>query len=124
MQIITLDKILDNEIEIELERNNCYSLEIFIQEKKIEIIRKLVKYFFKDSGKFEQERASDKAGRMSSGYPSDCNFYSEGMSLRDWFAGMAITGEMLVRGSYNTTHNSVAEEAYKLADAMLKKREK
>lgn len=48
-----------------------------------------------------------------------------GMSLRDWFAGQAMTG--LLAGAYSDTcrHNlrEVPDEAYKVADAMLAARE-
>ena len=43
-----------------------------------------------------------------------------GMSLRDWFAGMAI----IAIGAHATTHEGVAERAYALADAMLAERER
>ena len=47
----------------------------------------------------------------------------EGMSLRDWFAGMALAGE----GSHPQCTgdvNDMAAWAYKMADAMLQAREK
>lgn len=44
---------------------------------------------------------------------------NEGMSLRDWFAGMAMQG-LLAQGKYVST----PADAYKLADAMLEQREK
>ena len=40
---------------------------------------------------------------------------SHGMSLRDWFAGQALAG-MVVDP---VTYDGLAEEAYRLADAML-----
>lgn len=39
-----------------------------------------------------------------------------GMTLRDWFAGQAIQGVMLTQ----STPQLIAEEAYAIADAMLK----
>lgn len=47
-----------------------------------------------------------------------------GMALRDWFAGMAIAG--VVGGSAGLSPISAAmyaEEAYRVADAMLAQRE-
>jgi hypothetical protein len=43
-----------------------------------------------------------------------------GMSLRDYFAGQALAGNM-ARSLYETA--SVARHSYELADAMLKARE-
>ena len=43
-----------------------------------------------------------------------------GMSLRDWFAGMAMQG-MLADG---IAHDGAPRFAYRLADAMLAEREK
>lgn len=45
-----------------------------------------------------------------------------GMSLRDWFAGMALQG-MLANQAEEGGINGMADYAYKYADAMLKKRE-
>lgn len=55
-----------------------------------------------------------------------------GMSLRDWFAGMALIGLMarLAQPSHKVISEgwreagSEADLAYKIADAMLKEREK
>ena len=44
----------------------------------------------------------------------------DGMSLRDWFAGVAVH-EM---SSCEITKKNIAEAAYALADAMLAEREK
>jgi hypothetical protein len=41
---------------------------------------------------------------------------TQGMSLRDWFAGQALTG-LLANRSMNLTY--AAEVAYNMADAML-----
>ena len=50
----------------------------------------------------------------------DLNYWEHhdtpGMTLRDWFAGQAIQGVMLTQ----TTPQLIAEEAYLIADAMLK----
>lgn len=45
--------------------------------------------------------------------------YSEGMTLRDWFAGMAMQG--LCSGN-STSPQQIAQAAYIVADAMLKVR--
>ena len=51
---------------------------------------------------------------------------STGMSLRDWFAGQALSG--LLSGFYRTSTNAnlaeVPAEAYAIADAMLAERAK
>lgn len=46
----------------------------------------------------------------------------DGMSLRDWFAGMALAG-MCANGNENSWPPN-AEGAYKFADAMLAERAK
>ena len=49
-----------------------------------------------------------------------------GMSLRDWFAGQAMTGKIqAIRGGYwDARHMKQAAEAcYKIADAMIAERE-
>lgn len=46
-----------------------------------------------------------------------------GMSLRDWFAGQAVNGLMIDR-PIGEPVATVAEQAYELADAMLKERVK
>ncbi len=45
-----------------------------------------------------------------------------GMSLRDWFAGMALAP--IMRGMYEALNSDIARQAYLLADAMLVEREK
>ena len=52
-------------------------------------------------------------------------YHSPGMSLRDWFAGQALVG--LLSGPDNdwtNPHEVFANEAYKLADVMMKERKK
>ncbi len=51
------------------------------------------------------------------------------MTLRDWFAGQALSGlcVMAIPGSHNSCANMIEEQvptAYKIADAMLLEREK
>lgn len=45
-----------------------------------------------------------------------------GMSLRDWFAGQAITGILMT--DHTIPADDLATDAYAVADAMLKEREK
>jgi len=50
----------------------------------------------------------------------------EGMSLRDWFAGMALQGFCGMsdtEGNWTWTVEEAASTAYRCADAMLKARE-
>ena len=47
----------------------------------------------------------------------------DGMSLRDWFAGMAMNG-LLSDPRYEGTHEQAAEYSYRMADAMLAERKK
>ncbi len=51
--------------------------------------------------------------------------FSPGMSLRDWFAGQALSKSMS-DGIYTDSEGmkSVAEASYEMADAMLKARDK
>lgn len=46
----------------------------------------------------------------------------EGMDLRDYFAGKAITG-LLTEANMDYKDDAIAELAYNLADAMMKARE-
>lgn len=43
-----------------------------------------------------------------------------GMTLRDWFAGLAMQGRLAVPGGVDCKYD--AEFAYKMADAMLQER--
>ena len=50
---------------------------------------------------------------------------SSGMSLRDYFAGQALTGLVShVSGTQEVYRRVIAEDAYRFADAMLKERSK
>lgn len=47
-----------------------------------------------------------------------------GMSLRDWFAGMALSCLMHSHDGACFTHDQLAGRAYSMADAMLAERDK
>lgn len=47
-----------------------------------------------------------------------------GMSLRDYFAGRALTGLVVVDGVPMSARCTIASRAYELADAMLEARKK
>lgn len=47
---------------------------------------------------------------------------SEGMSLRDWFAGLAMQG--MLACTVKSSASMYASDAYTIANAMLKEREK
>jgi len=46
-----------------------------------------------------------------------------GMSLRDWFAGMALQG-LVTENRSSFGFEVITKEAYQFADAMIKEREK
>ena len=49
---------------------------------------------------------------------SESNYYQEGMTLRDWFAGQALAGILSdPDNTWNHKHN--AQAAYNAADEML-----
>jgi hypothetical protein len=57
-------------------------------------------------------------------FPIHWENHSEGMTLRDYFAAKAIEGATVSAASnVRFNHALIAEEAYLLADAMLKARE-
>jgi hypothetical protein len=49
--------------------------------------------------------------------------HTTGMSLRDWFAGMALQGPLLSDKIW-TSYEFAAHEAYAMADAMIEARKK
>jgi hypothetical protein len=49
--------------------------------------------------------------------------WQTGMSLRDWFAGMAMQGPLLSDKIW-TSYEFTAHEAYAMADAMIEARKK
>ena len=50
--------------------------------------------------------------------------YSEGMSLRDYFAAQALQGVLAADTEELLSVDAIASVAYRIADAMLKAREK
>jgi hypothetical protein len=55
--------------------------------------------------------------------PCGC-YLDHGMTLRDWFAGMALQGR-LANAAFDTVPKEAwAREAYRYADAMITEREK
>lgn len=52
--------------------------------------------------------------------PTDFQFANNGMSLRDWFAGQAIT---MCLKDVSLGYDAWAREAYAVADAMLSARQ-
>lgn len=48
--------------------------------------------------------------------------FTQGMSLRDWFAGQVLQGRSAIPGKVDTKYD--AELAYRAADAMLAERNK
>ena len=62
-------------------------------------------------------------------FPSDGNSMDQrsrvmGMTLRDYFAGQAIVGLSAAPSTDGRSYKSMAEDAYKQADAMLAERAK
>lgn len=73
-----------------------------------------------------------KTDNNPAAFPCDKELHTEmGMSLRDWYAGMALQGLIASNISQlgekhvtELTHNDWAIGAYKYADAMLAQRQK
>jgi len=64
------------------------------------------------------------------GYQSDL-YTQKGMTLRDWFAGQVIPAVIAATSAgqhqligVGTVHDMIAQDAYRLADAMLAERTK
>jgi hypothetical protein len=53
--------------------------------------------------------------------PIDVNLHSD-VTLRDLFAGM-VAGGLIPRGAFSSEFQAVAEQAYRMADALLAVRE-
>lgn len=55
--------------------------------------------------------------------PSPHDARIEGMDLRDWFAGQAIAkASQILRGTMLDNEQSIARQAYAIADAMMEAR--
>jgi len=52
-----------------------------------------------------------------------CGPRSEGMPLRDWFAGMALSG-LTANAKFSTAKDRYPRHAYQIADAMIAERDK
>lgn len=48
----------------------------------------------------------------------------EGMTLRDWFAGMCLSGQLAHPKNEGVQYSEFAHDAYRMADAMLAERRK
>jgi hypothetical protein len=57
-------------------------------------------------------------------FPTGCSTRKEGISLRDWFAGMAMQGILASYYPYNRGSPLIGRESYAIADAMLDSRKK
>jgi hypothetical protein len=62
-------------------------------------------------------------GKIMKAFPNPHRTDETGMTLRDYFAGLAMQGLLTAEtvGGYSNSH--IAEIAYSIADAMLKERE-
>ena len=66
-----------------------------------------------------------KVNDGGSAFPYETWSRNSGMSLRDWFAGMAMQGHMASWGQHDVTdYSEIAVGAYRLADAMIAEKEK
>jgi hypothetical protein len=48
---------------------------------------------------------------------------TQGMTLRDWFAGQALAGFLADPATADMTHENIAQSVYLMADAMLATRD-
>jgi hypothetical protein len=74
-------------------------------------------------------KMKDKINNGGQAFPSPENVKNGwgpeyGMTLRDWFAGQALTGWIMGMTFHDDIPDKVASIAYKFADAMLKERKK
>lgn len=73
---------------------------------------------------------SDHTGDPSDDEPTYADVPHPGMTLRDWFAGQALSGMLAHSTRYRPRdgapanwHEAIAQEAYEIADAMIASRE-
>jgi hypothetical protein len=74
----------------------------------------------------EGEEMKDDGGQafpfMPYHYPDELVLVERGMSLRDWFAGMALVG--VTENYWSSEVDAIVSKSYEIADAMLKEKEK
>jgi hypothetical protein len=77
-----------------------------------------------DGGRAFPRPASEDTGRGTCSDGNRAEDAQDGMSLLDWFAGMALQGDMAScePGHQITNHASFARTAYKIAAAMVAER--
>jgi hypothetical protein len=72
----------------------------------------------------KQQDDGGAAFPLNLGEPAQDMFVNSGMSLRDWFAGQALSG-LIAAGAQDFEKGAmIAREAYIAADAMLTERSK
>lgn len=57
-------------------------------------------------------------------FPNDTNSLDRGMTLRDWFAGIQLSGACANPNYQGKITTEMVEYAYKFADLMITEREK
>ena len=90
-------------------------------------IAKIIKDEYAPTG-FHDEGRSDSAAHniialLRSGVIRDA-IVEPPMTLRDWFAGLAMQGIWAAGVPSDATFKDIAEKAYRAADSMLKERER
>jgi hypothetical protein len=70
----------------------------------------------------EEPHMKDTGGPAFPAQHFDLAEHEHGMTLRDWFAGMAMQGMLSASENYQTIE--LAKYAFDVADAMLKERSK
>ena len=65
---------------------------------------------------------SDDGGTAFPCAGSEDDLWQSGMMLRDWFAGKALAGLAVNNSRGSGADKMMAEQAYRIADAMLKAR--
>jgi hypothetical protein len=68
----------------------------------------------------EKHSAESRIDDGGAAFPVRMGYYLQGMSLRDWFAGMALQSMGIVHNySKGPCNHAVGERAYLIADAMI-----